>query len=199
MVDTGPAIALTVVLGALAVTAWWLFSRRTAASPGEPRWAELDHLVMSIAMIVMVWWPTGLLGTVIQAVVFAIFALAWIRRILRSTTLGGRLGAGAHLIMDLAMVWMLLIMVLPGGHTATGSGGEGHAGHDHHGGGEMSMAAAGDPSPAIGMITDVSVVVLAVAVVWWVVAAARRHDHRLEAVCHALMAGAMAAMLTLMH
>lgn len=72
------------------------------------RSTELAHLLMSLAMLAMVWGVTGGLGSasgIVQVVVFGLFSLWFLTGVL-----GGHLPSGLHLASTAAMVWMVVAM-----------------------------------------------------------------------------------------
>jgi peptidoglycan/LPS O-acetylase OafA/YrhL len=81
---------------------------RLFAPPGGGRMAALSHLLMSVAMIGMAWgWPgPGTSAGIVQLVVFGLLAAAFVPRVLRPAA-PGRGGSAHHLLVLVAMVWML--------------------------------------------------------------------------------------------
>lgn len=187
-----------------------LGSRPRAEGPGG-NLVELNHLVMSVLMVAMVWWMPGTLGTTVQVIALGLFTVALLRlATLAGLARGTRIAMAAHLVGNLAMIWMLVAMPWLMGHAA-GAGDSGHAGHEEHAGhqGAGTGAPLGGADLAAGtpgwMITLslVLAALMAVTAVGWL---AHRHSERElgrgddwpHRICHAAMAGGMAAMLVVM-
>ena len=90
---------------------------------GGDRTVELAHLLMSIAMVGMVWgWPAGP-GTAAgaaQLVVFGVLAVVFVARVLDPAA-SPPAGNALHLLGLAAMLWMVLSMPAahgPGAHPA---------------------------------------------------------------------------------
>jgi hypothetical protein len=99
---------------------------------------------MSIAMLGMTWGWTGGPGTasgIVQLVVFGVLGV-WFAGRVAGPGGHGRIGNGYHLVVQVAMVWMVAAMPGLMGSSA-GSVSDGHA-HDGHG-------AAGSSPDATGM------------------------------------------------
>ncbi len=203
MISGGWAVELTVIFVGTGLYSLWHWSSVAVArraAQRRPEWLTgLSHLVMSAAMIVMVWWPAGLVGTVVQVVVFAAFAVAFVQAGVRASDAAGRIGAVGHTIMNAAMAWMLATMpLLMAGMTLTGNSGGGHA---HHG----SVASADPAAPAHGAapvwavaVNWVWIALLVAAAGWWIVRLIRGRRKPGGAWCHSVMAVAMALMLAVM-
>jgi hypothetical protein len=157
---------------------------------------HVDHLVMSLAMVLMVWHPVAVVGTWVQVVIFAAFAALMLWGLPALHTAADRIGSVGHVLLNAAMIWMLLAMPLLMGHPMSGSG-DPHAGH--HGGSMDSMPMEMTPTPVWATAVNwAAVVVSAVVALWWLVHLIRDRGHRLHAVCHLLMGAGMAIMLALM-
>ena len=112
------------------------------------RAVELFHLLMSLAMIGMAWGYVSSLTTVVQVVVFALFAVSFTVELVahRRTRTPGHdvMALGSHLVMAFAMIWMVVAMpALMGMSLSSGSSGGGHAGHAGHassGSGEVARS-----------------------------------------------------------
>lgn len=141
------------------------------------RLVELSHLLMSVAMIAMAWsWsggPTSGSGLV-QIVVFGLFTVVYLARLVPSTAGDGRLHVGYHVVMNAAMVFMVAAMPQIMGTEMSST-----AGSDSHHGGMAGMpgmdaatgagaAAAATPVWATA-VTWVFVVLLLAAAALWVV------------------------------
>jgi hypothetical protein len=147
----------------------------SGAAAGVDRMAELAHLLMSLAMLGMTWGWTGgpaTAGGILQLAVFGLLSVWFLARVLRSEP-GERIGSAYHLVMLLAMVWMVAAMpqIMGTGAAATA--------HDHHGStgegaavGGVSAADSGMPSGTL-MITLAVVAVLCAAAAVWAVRALR--------------------------
>jgi hypothetical protein len=152
----------------------------SGANPGVDRVAELSHLLMSIAMIGMTWGWTGGPGTgsgVLQLGVFGLLGLWFLARVLRPD--GHWLGTAYHLVVQVAMVWMVAamptLMGMGGGSTSAPSGHEGHGSSGALPGmGEMDGMGHADPAPLwTQVVTLAFVVLLAGAAMAWAAAAVR--------------------------
>lgn len=156
---------------------------------------HVNHLVMSLAMLLMVWRPVGTAGTWVQVTTFALFGvlmLIGLPSVLRTVD---RVGLASHVVLNAAMIWMLLAMPLLMGH-AMGSSTDAHAAH--HGSGD-AMAVVMTPTPGwVAVVNWVAVVLSAVVAVWWLERLFRAPSHRVHSACHLLMAAGMALMLPLM-
>ena len=149
---------------------------------GGGRVAESSHLLMSIAMIVMIWVPGGgpsSAGGVVMIIVFGAFMVVFGARLFAPAAGPSRAAPGHHVIMNAAMVWMVAAMpwIMGTDGAATGADSDGH---DHStmsampgmGGAGHGSLVAGTP----GWVTAVSgvfVVVLAAAAVMWAVRVVR--------------------------
>ncbi|MFG1638162.1 DUF5134 domain-containing protein [Pseudonocardia alni] len=174
------AWALTAVFAAtgfyaLARWAAAVSERRSAAH----RTAELAHLLMSAAMVVMTWTWYGSAGLWTQIVLFSVLGAFFLVTASRGVPCGpsGRVAGAAHALMAAAMVWMLAAMPLIMASPAEAAGGGGA--HAHHGGGAaMDMSgtarAAGPAGWAIAVTVTLCAVLLAAAGYWG--ARALSHD-----------------------
>lgn len=182
----------------------WVGGRHGGHGDGADgaRLVHANHALMSVAMLVMVWRPSGTAGSWVQVAVFAALGVALGVSAARTPDLLGRTSWISHLVLNAAMVWMLAAMPMLMGHAVAGSDGDAHAGHDHggHGSGGMdlgSMAGQSAPGWAAG-VNGVAIAAGVVVAVWWLVQAATRPGHRLHSLCHALMGAGMAIMLAAM-
>ncbi|WP_326834944.1 DUF5134 domain-containing protein [Amycolatopsis rhabdoformis] len=175
------------------------------------RAAELTHLLMSVAMIGMTWAWTGLPDApsgVLQLAVFGLLALWFAGRLLAG---GHGIFGGYHLLMALAMVWMVATMpLLMGGMPGMAAGG-GMADMPDMPGMSTSGAAPVSSGPVVTpgwvrLTTVVLVVLSAAAAAGWLARGLRRrapsaadhHSHRYDAACHTLMSLGMGGMLLAM-
>ncbi|HTK63045.1 MAG TPA: DUF5134 domain-containing protein [Pseudonocardia sp.] len=171
------------------------------------RAAELSHVVMSVAMIAMAWgWsggpssPSGVLQVVFFGLVGLYFLIGAVR--------GHRAlpASGYHLVMALAMVWMVATMPLLMG--AAGSSGAAMEGMPWMTSGGSGATGPADPGahPWVLPVSLVLVVLLLAAGVFWAARAARAArgpvgsllSPRADAACHAFMSAGMAWMLAAM-
>lgn len=191
-----------------------LYALVSDATAGGDRMAELSHLLMSIAMVGMAWgWPGGpsTAGGVVQLVVFGLLAATFAVRVLNPA---GHLWVGStyHLLLLVAMVWMVAAM--PASH-----------GHDGHGAASGTAGMSGvhiaGPAPAWMQVVTVALLLLLCATALDVVVGASRSapvpvpaaaplqaesetrpgpriDPRLDAASQVLMSGGMAGMLLAM-
>ncbi|HAN25639.1 MAG: DUF5134 domain-containing protein [Microbacterium sp.] len=173
-----------------------LVRTRRAAPAGTPfgttEVVEIAHLLMSIAMVAMVWWAAGAELTWAQIAVFAVVAIALLVSLPQATSRAGRVDLAGHAVVTGAMVWMLVAMP-----ALMGSGGDGASGHHHSGGAADAAAPAATPEWIV-VLNGVVIAVVAAFAVWWIVGLVRSSHHRARHVCHALMAGGMAVMLAVM-
>ena len=119
------SIILTVVFTATGGYALYrLAAQASGTDAGVDRTAELAHLVMSVAMIAMVWGWTGGPATasgIVQLVVFGLFSVWFLTGAVAGSATAAppspartgcaaaaaRLRAGLHLVAAAAMVWMV--------------------------------------------------------------------------------------------
>jgi hypothetical protein len=165
-----------VVTGAYALVR--LAALTSGVTADGDRAAELSHLLMSIAMVAMTWGlgggpnsPSG----VLQILVFGLLGLWFLLRTVRPRDgHPGRTESTYHLVLAVAMAWMVLAMpALMGGSTTGMADMPGMTGTEHaaHGG-----SAHGPDGPGIlgsspsGWTTTISVllvVLLAAAALLW--------------------------------
>jgi uncharacterized protein DUF5134 len=184
------SVLLTVVFTATGGLALLRFAalRFGLAPYGGDQVAQLSHVMMSVAMVAMVWAYAGAAATVVQVVAFAGFAGYFLDRMVRRRV-GSSAPAGQacpaleyHLMMSMTMIWMAVGMPVlmrrsPAGMAdmsdmsgMPGMGGSAGA-HAGHGAG----AAAGAPVPGWAMaLTVASIGSLLVAAVFWAGRAVRR-------------------------
>ncbi|WP_224391439.1 DUF5134 domain-containing protein [Pseudonocardia sp. ICBG1293] len=157
------AWALTAVFAAtgfyaLARWAAAVSERRSAAH----RTAELAHLLMSAAMVVMTWTWYGSAGLWTQIVLFGVLGVFFVLTAARGVPCGtsGRVAGAAHALMAAAMVWMLAAMPLIMASPVAAAGGGGA--HAHHGGAMTDMSGAGHAAAPVGWAVAVTVALCAV-------------------------------------
>ena len=203
MISGGWAVVLTVIFVGTGLYSLWHWSSVAVArraAQRRPEWLTgLSHLVMSAAMIVMVWWPAGLVGTVVQVVVFVAFAVAFVQAGVRASDAADRVGAVAphdHERGD----------GLDAGHHAAADGWYDSDRRQrwrsrHHG----SVASADPAAPGHGAapvwvvaVNWVWIALLVAAAGWWIVRLIRERRKPGGAWCHSVMAVAMALMLAVM-
>jgi uncharacterized protein DUF5134 len=228
-VFSSPAL-LVVLTAVFAVTGLYSLVRLSALASGAAtdgdRMAELSHLLMSVGMLGMAWGRTGGPGTpsgVVQLVVFGLLSAWFLVHVLRRDG-HRRVGAAYHLLVQVAMVWMVAVMpaLMGMGGAAPASAAHDHDGHGGTGGtGEMArMTTSMAPPLWIQVVTVGFVVLLGAAALAWATAAvrparvpvpvapagppvprpapARPSGIRLDAGCHLLMSLGMAGMLMAM-
>jgi hypothetical protein len=104
------ALAFTAAFGVSALSS---LVRLFGPAPvsGGGRMAALSHLLMSVAMVGMAWgWPgPGTSAGVVQLAMFGLLAALFVRRVLHPAG-NGRAGNARHLLVLVAMVWMLAAM-----------------------------------------------------------------------------------------
>ena len=167
---------------------------RTAEGAMTPHTlVDINHLVMSVAMILMIWVTVIDVVTWAQVAIFAIFVLALLPSAFARNGVVQRISAIGHVALNAAMIWMLLAMpVLMAGMTM----GEGDSSGHHHGGDVAAMPAS---TPMWAIAVNVLFVSLsAAAAAWWIAALLRRQGRRLHDACYAGMAIGMSLMLTVM-
>ncbi|MDG4764923.1 DUF5134 domain-containing protein [Solwaraspora sp. WMMD406] len=155
---------------------------------------DINHAVMSAAMILMAWLMVDGVFAWAQVAIFGILAFALLPAYLRARGRSERVDVLGHATQNLAMIWMLAAMPTLMSEMGIG-GGSGHA----HG-----VAAAGavpTPTPAWADMTNVAfVVVSAIGALWWLYrAATTRSGHRLHLLGYAVMGAGMGTMLLLMN
>ncbi|MGJ3509183.1 DUF5134 domain-containing protein [Enemella sp. A6] len=180
---------------------------KSAGSPAltDGQVVDINHLIMSAAMIFMTWVMFGDVLLWGQVALFAVLLLSLIPNWLRARGLTERLDVAGHMLLDLAMIWMLAAMpLLMAGmdHGAHGDHGDhadhsDHSDHGGHGGHEMDMAA---DTPAWADAVNVGfVAICGLVAAWWLLRAVREPRHRLHSVCHLLMSVGMGVMLVAMN
>ncbi|MFD7154960.1 DUF5134 domain-containing protein [Kribbella sp. NPDC059898] len=176
MLPAGPAIALTVVFAVSGLYCLW----RVAAGRGQgiETVVDVNHVLMSPAMLLMLWLPAPPGITWVQIALFSGLALVFFRHLSTSDGVTARTGALLHGGMNLGMVWMLAVSML---------GMSGMAGMGHAGGGTWT-----------GLLSWSVAGLLLLSAAWWFGRVIRAPGHRLLCCCHGLSTGGMAAMLALM-
>lgn len=175
MISSVPiAVTLTVLFtltGAYALTRW--SAAVSARTPAAHRTAELAHVVMSAAMVVMTWTWYGSTGLWVQIALFTVFGAFFAVTAVRGIHCGrpGRVAGAVHGLMAAAMVWMLAAMpvIMPTAVAASGGGGhEGHGGsHGAHGAsGTDHTMHAGQAGWAVAVTVGLCVALLVAAGFW---------------------------------
>lgn len=228
MVAPTLSIMFTVVFTATGGYALYrLATQASGTDPDVDRTAELAHLLMSVAMIAMVWGWTGGPATtsgVVQLVVFGLFTVWFL-----TGAVAGSATAGLHLVAAAAMVWMVGAMPLLMGAPAAADAGSGMAGMPGMGDTAVPAPATesgGTPAWVVSLTVLFALLLVATAALWarYALAGARGSAGssaadvepgepagvalatapgrvtmtRLDACCHALMGLGMAAMLAAM-
>lgn len=157
---------------------------------------DINHVVMSAAMILMTWITVLDAVTWAQIALFAIFAFALLPALTRPDGFPRLVELVGHIMLNTAMIWMLAAMpLLMAGMGMGGDGESTDAGH-HGGGDEMGLLA----TPVWADVVNVAfIIACAAGALWWLYRSALTRGHRTHALCHALMAAGMAAMLWLMN
>lgn len=197
MLDSPWNWILTVLFTVTGVICLWHIAASTEhrGHRDEARGIDALHLAMSVAMIVMIWWPPGTTGTWVQVAVFAVIGAAILIGGLRATRWPVRVDSVAHVLLAVAMIWMLAAMPLIMGHDPAASPG-GHAGHGGVTTSSTSQSAASTAiSTPVAAITWTLVAISAVCAIWWVRRLFAAPRGVLHAGCHVLMASGMALML----
>ncbi|ANY07975.1 DUF5134 domain-containing protein [Pseudonocardia sp. HH130630-07] len=168
--------ALFALTGGYALRRW----SEVVSAQGEAvrRTAELAHVVMSVAMVVMTWSWAGTAGVAVQIALFGVFTVFFAVTAARGVRCGaaGPATGVAHALMAAAMVWMLAAMpvIMPMAVAPSGGGG-GHAGHGGGSGAEHAEHAAhgGQAGWAVAATVVIGLALLVVAG-FWVARAVRR-------------------------
>ncbi|OAN40770.1 DUF5134 domain-containing protein [Microbacterium sp. H83] len=162
---------------------------------------DVNHILMSAAMIWMSWSMESELALWIQVAVFTALTLALLPLLGRTRNAPARIGLLGHLILNAAMIWMLAAMPL----LMAGM----NMGHDMDSGMDMGGQMPMDDTtvgpmmmgtPMWADIVNVFFVALSAAtMLWWLYRLACSRHHRLHATCHIVMAAGMGVMLILMN
>lgn len=169
-------------------------SRSADGSLTEHTVIHVNHLVMSAAMILMIWVTVIEVVTWAQAVLFAVFVLALLPAALTADRVRRRVSLWGHVVMNAAMIWMLLAMPLLMAGMVTDEGDS----SGHHHGGDASAMPTSTPV-GVDAANVLFVVLSSAAALWWVVPLLRRRGRHLHDLCYAGMAAGMAVMLVLMN
>lgn len=170
-----------------------LENRATNAPLSDDELIDINHGLMSIAMIVMIWLTVIDIVTYAQIALFVVLALSLVPLIGRAKT-AERVDLAGHVLLDVAMIWMLGAMPLLMAGAMDMGGDSAHAAH-HGSGGDMLMA-----TPLWADIVNVLFVVIsAAAALWWIYRLVATPHHRLHTLCHVVMAAGMSGMLFLMN
>lgn len=160
---------------------------------------DVNHILMSAAMIWMSWSMESELALWLQTALFAALTVALLLLLPKASTPAQRVDLGGHLALNAAMIWMLAAMPLLMAEMAMGEmdmGGTEMGGMDMSGGTDAPMMT----TPMWVDIVNVVFVALSIgAMLWWILRAVAVKGHRLHASCHAVMGAGMAAMLVLMN
>lgn len=160
---------------------------------------DINHSVMSLAMVLMIWVSLGDVAVWTQVVLFGALGLSLVPELRRAAPSAWRIDLFGHVMLDAAMMWMLAAMpLLMAGMGGMGAGGGAHAGHAEHSEGAMNMSMQ---TPGWADAVNAGFVLLcAVGVLWWSWrGATARRGHRLHVLRHAMMAAGMGLMLVLMN
>lgn len=198
-------VFLTVVFGytGLSCVLSLLSSRRREATTGsrtlvDQQFLDVNHVIMSAAMILMTWSVIGGAVLWIQVALFSVLALSLLPSWTRADTVVDRVDVAGHIFMDLATVWMLAAMPLLMAGMRDGSG-SAHRDHLSHGVHNLEMPASAT-TPGWADAVNVGLVAVCVATVaWWAVRATNGPRYRRHSAYHASMAGAMGVMLIAMN
>ncbi|MEV5968085.1 DUF5134 domain-containing protein [Kribbella sp. NPDC051952] len=184
-------VALTVVFAATGLYNLWRLA--TARSQGFETVVDVNHVVMSPAMVVMLWWPSATGARWPQVVVFGAMALVFFHRLSGSDTVPTRAGELMHAAMNLGMVWMLITMpaLMPAVMDMPAMA----MVHEHRRGSINDLTGL---HAWAALLSWVVAGLLALATLWWAVRVARAPGHRLACSCHGLSCAGIAAMLALM-
>jgi hypothetical protein len=137
---------------------------------------DVNHVLMSAAMVVMLWWPADGVARWMQVAVFGGATVVFFRQLAGSAEVTARTSALLHAAMNFGMVWMLIAMPA----------------HDH-----MEMHPLAGVHTWTAMLTGVVAALLTLAAAWWLLHAVRTAGHRTLCTCHALATAGTAATLAL--
>jgi hypothetical protein len=147
--------------GGYALLRWASLVTGASPRPGDPV-AELAHLVMSLAMIGMVWGYAGDTADLVQIVLFGGLGCYFALRLLSRHP--GCSSPGGQVLMCAAMVWMVAAMPLLMGHGSESSPGMADMPGMDMGGGSAAPAPTG-PAPgwavAVNLLVALALVVAA--------------------------------------
>ena len=197
MVMGGWSVALTGVFAATGLYCLWRVM--AGRSQGIETVADVNHVLMSPAMVVMLWWPSAGAGRWVEVTVFGGLALFFFHHLAGSVTVTARAAALMHAGMNVGMVWMLLAMpaLMSGGGMEMDGGMAGMSGHQHGAGTTTAQDLVGLQAWS-ALLSWVVTGLLALAAAWWLVRAIRHRGHRVQCCCHGLACAGMGAMLALM-
>ncbi|HEX2301741.1 MAG TPA: DUF5134 domain-containing protein [Pseudonocardiaceae bacterium] len=174
------AVAFTALFGVTGVfhLRRWVVLSSAGTVAGQDRAVELGHLLMSLAMIGMVWVWGGSTARWLQTAVFGLLTVLFVARAaaVRSGGVGGYGGRavwGYHALAMGAMAWMVAAMPLLGHGMAAGG-----SGHHHDGTATASASAAAPMGDAPVWAVSATVLLaglLAVSTVVWAVVSSRTH------------------------
>lgn len=194
-------VVLTVAFGLTGLyCVFHLFSTRRLSSATSSRSLtdtqviDVNHVIMSAAMILMTWVMIGDALLWMQVVLFAVLALSLVPNWARTHALVDRIDIAGHALLDLAMIWMLAAMPL----LMAGMDHGGGTGHGDHGAQDTGTSVATTPVWA-DVVNAGFVVVCVVAGAWWIGRATMCSRRRWHLACYALMAAAMGVMLVAMN
>ena len=189
MVDPPWDLLLTVAFVLTGTAGIWILV--VCPPSGTETVLHLNHAVMSVAMILMIWVIVSDVAVWAQVALFVVLALALLPALKRARDGARRADLVGHLGLNAAMIWMLAAMPLL---MADAGGLEGHTGH----GSAVATAPAAHPPGWAIAVNSLFVAVCAAGVLWWLVRATAVRDHRLPAIGHGLMAAGMGTMLVLL-
>ncbi|MGZ0145953.1 DUF5134 domain-containing protein [Kribbella sp. WER1] len=180
MLPFGQAVALTVVFAASGLYCLW----RVASGRGRgiETVVDVNHILMSPAMLLMLWLPSTTAVVWVQIALFAGLAVVFFRHLSISDGVVARTGALLHGGMNLGMVWMLAVGLV-GVSGMAGMAGMSGMSHGHTWTGLLSWS-------VVGLLT--------LSAAWWFGRMVQTVGHRVLCCCHGLTTGGMAAMLALM-
>ncbi|WP_026927718.1 DUF5134 domain-containing protein [Granulicoccus phenolivorans] len=195
-------VALTVAFGLTGAycLVHLITSRRRILAGTGPRTltdaevVDLNHGLMSAAMILMTWVMIGDAALWALVALFVVLAVSLSLNWRRAGSTVNRVDVGSHVLLDVAMIWMLVAMPLL---MAGSAAGHDHGGHAHHG--DHGAAAVAAATPAWAHAINLGFVGLcAAAALWWLGRTVTGRRHRLHAGCHTVMAAGMGVMLVAM-
>lgn len=172
---------------------------RTGPRPEGDVFVDVNHILMSAAMIWMSWSMESELALWLQVALFAGLTIGLALLLPRAVTTMQRLDLGGHIALNAAMIWMLAAMPLLMAEMSTEHAGSMDPGMDTTmgDGGHLTQLTE---TPIWAGTVNIGFILLSAAIaLWWSHRARTMKRHRLHASCHAAMGAGMAAMLILMN
>lgn len=154
---------------------------------------DVNQLLVSAAIVLMIWVTPFDAVIWAQVAVFAIFGMALLPDLVGAARAAGRISLLGHLIVNAATIWVLLAMPLLMAKTTNDPASSGH----HHGG-EGAATQMGTPLWA-DIVNWLFVGLTAGAALWWIVALISHRSRQVRSIRYASVAAGMAVMLIVMN